>query len=155
MDPNIVLLTQEDADRTMKSLGGVYFLNLCTVFHDERIRVTHREPLWALPEAERSYYRVQSYLFGVNKKWAPLVLILSAFARVLRTRPRDNCAGCLKMLLEQELCPRSPQQAYVQARLNEKGKGVFHTLRDLRSDLYRVDIQQWDGHYFPATITYL
>jgi hypothetical protein len=59
------------------------------------------------------------------------------------------------MLLEQELCPRSPQQAYVQARLNEKGKGVFHTLRDLRSDLYRVDIQQWDGHYFPATITYL
>ena len=153
MDLRIVPLLRLDADRIMKSLDGVHFQNFCAAFHGERIHLAQREQLWALAEGERSYYLVQSYLFGINN-WTPQTCLLSSFARVLSTKPNENCAGCLKMLLEQELCIRSPHTTQVQARLTKEGKGVFQTLRKLRSNVYRVDIQQWDGYYYPATITY-
>ena len=153
MDLRIVPLSRLEADRTMKSLDGVNFQNFRAAFHGERIHIAEREQLWALPEEERSYYLVQSYLFGINK-WTPQTLLLSSFARVLSTKPNENCAGCLKMLLEQELFPRSSQKTQIQARLTEEGNGVFQTLRKLRSNVYRVNIQKWDGYYYPATITY-
>ena len=148
-------LSRRKADEIMKSLEGDCFRNFKAAFHCERMYVDQRDRPWALPEEERSYFLVESYLFGLHIEKSPW-LSLSSFARVLSKHPKQKCAMCLKSFLEQELFPmlESLQKSHVNANLTEAGKVVFEELRNLRSGVHRVEVKEFDGYYYPATITY-
>lgn len=152
MTMTITLLSQQEADKLMKSLDTDedYYRNFKDAFHDERRQVHDRSQLWALSETERSYFLVESYLFGVNFQ-NPNLLTLSSFARILRATPRQKCVTCLRFLLHETLFPMcvAQRKRYINAVLTEKGKTVF---KDLKKDLSGVQIEEFDGYYYPATI---
>lgn len=148
----IIQLTQQDADKLMKSLdqNETYYRNFYEAFHGERKPEGDRSLLWALDKEERSYYLVESYLFGINFKPSNQISI-SSLARVLHATPSEKCATCLKFLLQETLFPICvAQRKYINAVLTEKGKTVF---TDLKKDLRGVQIEAFDGHYYPARIT--
>lgn len=146
-------LSRQEADQLMKSLDmdGDYYRNFYGAFHDERMRVHDRGQFWALSEEERSYFLVESYLFGVNFQ-NPNLISISSFARILRATPSQKCAPCFKFLLQETLFPMCVvQRKYcISAVLTEKGKTVF---RELQKVLPGIQIEKFDGYYYPATIT--
>ena len=125
-------LTQQEADKLMKSLdrNAKYYKNFYEAFHEERTHVSDRNKPWALPEPERSYYLIESYLFGVNFQ-LPDNVNLSSFARILPQTPRHNCASCLTLLLRQKLIPlcQDYKKRRINAALTENGKVVFARLK--------------------------
>ena len=148
----ITQLLQQDADTLMKSLdmNEEYYRNFYAAFHDERRRVVDRNQIWALSKEERSYYLIESYLFGINFQ-NPTLISISSFARVLRTTPSHNCAGCLKCLLQDTLFPICVAQSkhHISAALTENGKTVFE---ELKKDLPGIQIMFGRPYHF-ATIT--
>ena len=130
---DIQLLSQEVADALMKSLRGIHASHFYYGFHAEREHL--RTDRWALPSEQRLYYRVESYLFGVNCRDAedPAALCLSSFARVDAAHPRGSCAMCLKLLIEDALVPLgwTLQKTRIMAVLNRDGTRVFHELQSL------------------------
>src|SRR2546428_326615 len=103
----IRLLSQEEADDIMKHLEGKYYSNFTEAFHEEKAKP--REQRWALPPEKRLYYRVDSYLFGINCQNVA-ALSLSSLARIDATSPKGNCAMCLKFLIEEKLVPLCREQ---------------------------------------------
>lgn len=132
MDTIIHQLTQQEADTLMKALevNGKYYENFLDAFHSERTHVSERNRPWALPEEERSYYLIESYLFGVKFN-NPDIISLSSFALVHARIPSHDCASCLRLLLKQVLIPfcRDHRKRRISAALTEKGKIVFEGLR--------------------------
>jgi hypothetical protein len=128
------LLSQESADALMKSLRGIHASHFYYAFHVERNHV--RKDCWALPPARRLYYRVESYLFGVNwqNRDDETSFCLSSFARVDAARPRGTCALCLHHLLDEALAPlgHALRKTRVVAALNRDGNRVFDELQALR-----------------------
>ena len=149
--PTIQLLTQKQADDQMKSLdvNEKYYRHFYEAFHDERRHVSDRERLWALPEHERSYYLIESYLFGINLK-NPDIISLSSFARILLQTPHQNCASCLKLLLRRILLPMgvTENKRYISAALTKAGRTVFE---ELKKDFPRLQFIP-NGPYHLATI---
>lgn len=123
----IRLLPQNEADDLMKSRQGLYLANFQGAFDEEQGKP--RDQPWALPPEERWYYRVESYLFGVNDNTRD-TLGLSSFARIDATPPKGNCAMCFKHLLEVELFPlcRSQNKQQIVALLRPQGRKVFEAL---------------------------
>ena len=126
----IQFLAQNEADDLMKSLEGQYLANFKEAFHEEKDKP--RDQPWALPAEKRQYYRVESYLFGVNCENLYAVC-LSSFARIDATSPKGNCAMCLKYLIEAELFPlcRSQNKRKIVAKLAPPGAKVFEVLRSM------------------------
>lgn len=141
MDMTIRQLTRQEADSLMKALdvNGKWYQNFYEAFHGERTHVSDRDRPWALPDQERSYYLIESYLFGVSFKKDSDIITLSSFALVLPRNPSHNCASCLKVLLQQELIPfcRDHRKRCISAALTEKGKVVFERLK---RDFPRLEI---------------
>lgn len=151
MTVTITKLTQQHADKLLKRLDMNYYRNFYDAFHDENKRVVEINPLWALPEEERSYYLIESYLFGINFQRQDGIYI-SSFARIFPATPRQKCATCLKFLLQETLFPLCVAQGKrcVKAALTAKGRTVFE---ELQKDLPSVHIEKFNEHYFLATIT--
>ncbi len=126
----IRFLAQNEADNLMKSLQGQYLANFKEAFHEEQGKL--RDQPWALPPEERWYYRVESYLFGVNCKYL-YALSLSSLARIDATSPKGNCAMCFKHLLEIELFPlcRSQNKQQIVAQFAPQGAKVFEVLSSM------------------------
>jgi hypothetical protein len=148
----ITRLTQRDADALMKSLdtNEAYYHNFYGAFHDERRQTIDRNIFWALSEEERSYYLIESYLFGINFQ-NPTLISISSFARILNASPSQNCATCLKFLLQDVLFPIcvAHNKNRVNAALTEKGRAVFEKLKE---DLPGIEITLSQPYHF-ATMT--
>lgn len=117
----------------MKSLAGAYLSHFFYAFHAERDHP--REQCWALSPGERLYYRVESYLFGVNVQDVgdTAALCLSSFARIDAAHPHGTCAMCLKLLIEKALVPlgRTLHKTRILAVLNRDSTRVFHELQSM------------------------
>jgi hypothetical protein len=130
---DIQLLSQQAADALMKSLAGASLSHFLYAFHAERNHP--REQCWALPPGKRLYYRVESYLFGVNRREGEetAALCLSSLARIDPAHPHGTCAMCLKFLIEKALVPlgRTLHKTRILAALNRDSTRVFHELQSL------------------------
>lgn len=121
-------LSQKLADDLMKSLEGNYLDNFREAFHQEKDQPS-TGPI-ALPENDRVYYRIESYLVGFGNGTVD-ALSLASFARVLAVRPAGSCAMCLKGLFENVIFPICREQGKIRisARLTPRGRKVFEDLR--------------------------
>ncbi len=146
-------LSQREADRLMKSLntGDLYYRNWFNAFNCENKRTSGNNQLWALPEEERSYYLIGSYLFGVDFR-NPDLVTLASFARILPHSPGHKCAFCLKLLLQETLIPfcRDHKRRFINAMLTEAGKVVFD---EIQNDFPGLKIEPV-YRYYSATIPY-
>lgn len=151
MTVTITKLNQQHADKLLKRLDMNCHRNFSDAFHDENKRMVEKGPLWALPEEERSYYLIESYLFGINFQGQDGIYI-SSFARIFPARPSQKCATCLKFLLQETLFPLCGAQGKrcVKAALTAKGRTVFE---ELQKDLPSVHIEKFNEYYSLATIT--
>lgn len=129
----IRLLAQEEADDTMKSLKDKYLSNFTEAFHEERYKPSGQR--WALPPEKRLYYRVESYLFGINCE-NMTALSISSLARIDASSLEGNCAICLNRLIKEKLIPlcRERNKRQITAVLvTSGGIMVFKKLKSMMS----------------------
>ena len=143
---SITDLSQPDADRIMKALDGVFFQNFQAAFRDERPSTYDSTLLWALPRDIRSYFRIESYLFGINFGQSGLITI-SSFARIAAT-PDRSCANCLRSLLEEKLFPLGMAQnkRLITTFLTKNGKDVFQELQRHLPGIWIADTERLGYH---------
>lgn len=153
MDLTIHQLTQEEADTLMKTLdvNKKYYQNFYDAFHGERTHLSNRDRPWALSEQERSYYLIESYLFGVNFQHSDTIK-LSSFARILPQTPHHRCASCLRHLLQHRLLPMcgAYNKRCISAALTKEGRVVFEELKQAFPSLQITPSRP----YHSATILY-
>jgi hypothetical protein len=144
-------LSQHEADRLMKSLEGVYFQNFQGAFLEERASTYDKDQLWALPEYKRSYFQIESYLFGINFGQSRQIT-MSSFARIAPT-PDNRCAKCLQCLLEETLFPLGVAQNkhLITAFLTKDGKDVFQELHKYLPGVRIADKERF-GYYLATVI---
>ncbi|NWF73574.1 MAG: hypothetical protein HXY51_11115 [Nitrospirae bacterium] len=135
----------------MKSLEGIFLQNFQTAFHEECARTFDQDRVWALPEHKRSYFRIESYLFGIDFGQARLITI-SSFARITATSPR-SCSKCLQCLLEHKLFPLGVAQnkRLITAFLTKNGKDVFQELQKQLPGV-RIADKERGAHYLATVI---
>jgi hypothetical protein len=124
----IRILSQEEADDMMKSLKGKYLSNFTEAFHEERHKPSGQR--WALPSKKRLYYRVESYLFGINCE-NMTALSISSFARIDASPLEINCAICLNRLIKEKLislCREQNKRQITAALVTSGGITVFKNL---------------------------
>lgn len=127
----IRLLSQEEADGMMKSLKGKYLSNFTEAFHEERHKPSGQR--WALPPEKRLYYRVESYLFGINCE-NMTALSISSLARIDASSLKGKCAICLNRLIKEKLIPLCREQnkrQIIAALITPGGVTVFEKLRSM------------------------
>ena len=126
---SITDLSRQEADRIMKSLNGVFLQNFQAAFLEERSSTCDNNEMWALPERQRVYFRIESYLFGIKFGQSGLIA-LSSFARIAATTA-TRCAQCLQCLLEEKLFTLGVAQnkCLITALLTKNAKDVFHELQ--------------------------
>ena len=133
----IRLLSQEEADDMMKSLKGKYLSNFTEAFHEERYKLSGQRR--ALPPEKRLYYRVESYLFGINCE-NMTALCISSLARIDASPLEENCAMCLKLLLKEKLFPLCREQHKSQITAALVTSGGVTVLEELKAIMPGVNL---------------
>ena len=148
---SITDLSRQEADRIMKSLNGVFFQNFQAAFLEERSSTYDNNEMWALPEHQRVYFRIESYLFGINFGQSGLIT-LSSFARIAAATA-TRCAQCLQCLLEEKLFPLGVAQnkRLITVLLTKNAKDVFHELQKHLPGVRIADTERF-GYYLATVI---